>query len=116
MTYLAHIQRLCCLILCLILWSCQPGGGDFRDVQNLGSVGKNIISFGDSLTEGVGAREGKSYPTLLAEGLGRPIINAGRRGDTTTAGLSRLERDVLGRNPRLVLVLFGETTFCVESH
>ncbi len=109
--YLPHIQRLFCLILSLFLLSCQPGGGDFSDVQNLGSVGKNIISFGDSLTEGVGARAGKNYPTLLAEGLGRPIINAGRRGDTTAAGLSRLERDVLGRNPRLVLVLFGGNDF-----
>ncbi len=111
MTYIAYIQRLFCLTVCLLFWSCQPGEGDFRDVQNLASVGKDIISFGDSLTEGVGAEEGKSYPTLLSEGLGRPVINAGRRGDTAAAGLSRLDRDVLGRDPRLVLVLFGGNDF-----
>ena len=98
------------LPLCLLFFACGRGG-DFRDVQNLASVGKDIISFGDSLTEGVGAGEGRSYPTLLSEGLGRPVINAGRRGDTATAGLSRLDRDVLGRDPRLVLVLFGGNDF-----
>jgi acyl-CoA thioesterase-1 len=110
-TYIVYIQKLLCLTVCLLLWSCQPGGGDFREVQNLASVGEDIISFGDSLTEGVGAGEGKSYPTLLSEGLGRPVINAGRRGDTAAAGLSRLDRDVLGRDPRLVLVLFGGNDF-----
>ena len=111
MAYIAHIQRLLCLTLCLFLWSCQSGERDFREVQNLASVGKDIISFGDSLTEGVGTGEGRSYPTLLSEGLGRPVINAGRRGDTAAAGLSRLDRDVLGRDPRLVLVLFGGNDF-----
>ncbi len=103
-------RKLLWLPLCLLLFACERGG-DFRDVKNLSSVGKNIISFGDSLTEGVGAGEGKNYPTLLAEGLGRPVINAGRRGDTAAAGLSRLDRDVLGRDPRLVLVLFGGNDF-----
>jgi len=103
-------RKLLWLPLCLVLFACEPGG-DFRNVQNLSSTGKNIISFGDSLTEGVGAGEEKNYPTLLSEGLGRPVINAGRRGDTTTAGLSRLDRDVLERNPRLVLVLFGGNDF-----
>jgi len=107
---LSSARKLLWLVLCLLLFACERGQ-DFRDVQNLSSTGKNIISFGDSLTEGVGAGAGKNYPTLLAEGLGRPIINAGRRGDTTAAGLSRLERDVLGRNPRLVLVLFGGNDF-----
>jgi len=103
-------RKLLWLPLCLLLFACERGG-DFRDVQNLSSTGKNIISFGDSLTEGVGAGEGKNYPTLLSERLGRPVINAGRRGDTTAAGLSRLDRDVLGRNPRLVLILFGGNDF-----
>ena len=103
-------RKLLWLPLCLLLFACERGG-DFRDVKNLSSVGKDIISFGDSLTEGVGAGEGKSYPTLLSEGLGRPVINTGRRGDTAAAGLSRLDRDVLGRDPRLVLVLFGGNDF-----
>ena len=107
---LSSARKLLWLVLCLLLFACERGQ-DFRDVQNLSSTGKNIISFGDSLTEGVGAGAGKNYPILLSEGLGRPVINVGRRGDTTAAGLSRLERDVLGRNPRLVLVLFGGNDF-----
>lgn len=104
------VQRLSLLALCLHLCSCQPGG-DFSAIRNLGSVGKNIICFGDSLTEGVGAGTGKSYPSLLSEGLQRQVINAGRRGDTTAAGLARLRGDVLEKDPRLVIVLFGGNDF-----
>ena len=111
MVYLSNVQRFCCLIICFVVCSCRPDGGDFSQVRNLESAGKNIISFGDSLTEGVGAGAGKNYPTILSAGLGQPIINAGRRGDTTAAGLSRLDRDVLGQDPRVVLVLFGGNDF-----
>ncbi|MDP6561262.1 MAG: GDSL-type esterase/lipase family protein, partial [Candidatus Binatia bacterium] len=34
-----------------------------------------------------------------------------RSGDTATAGLTRLERDVLERDPRLVVVLLGGNDF-----
>ncbi len=111
MPHAFQIQRLFYLLLCFLLWSCQSNGGDLSYVRNLGSSGKNIISFGDSLTEGVGSGSEKSYPTLLSEGLEVTVINAGRRGDTTAAGLSRLDRDVLERDPRLVIVLFGGNDF-----
>jgi len=70
-----------------------------------------VICFGDSLTEGVGAGAREDYPSLLAQQLQYSVINAGKSGDTSADGLARLERDVLGRNPRLVIVLFGGNDF-----
>ena len=81
------------------------------DVANLDSTGQSVICFGDSLTAGMGASSGHEYPTLLASGLAREVINAGVSGDTTRDGLQRLETDVLARNPRLVIVEFGGNDF-----
>ena len=69
--------------------------------------GVNIICFGDSLTFGTGAPPGQSYPARLSEMIGQPVINAGIPGDTTARALLRLERDVLSRSPRLVLITLG---------
>jgi acyl-CoA thioesterase-1 len=48
---------------------------------------------------------------VLARRLSTPIENAGRSGDTTGTALERLERDVLSRNPRVVIVLLGGNDF-----
>lgn len=99
------------LILAGFALSACGRSGNFSDIRNLRSRGVNIICFGDSLTEGVGAGNGEDYPAILARQIPHPIINAGRRGDTSADGLSRLDQDVLGRNPRLVIVLFGGNDF-----
>lgn len=104
------IRLLALLLSGFLAFGCERGGG-FSDIRNLQSRGENIISFGDSLTEGVGAASGEDYPSLLGQQLKLPIVNAGRRGDTAADGLARLEQDVLGRNPRLVIVLFGGNDF-----
>lgn len=94
----------------LIFSACERNGS-FSYVRNLHSQGENIICFGDSLTEGVGAAKGEDYPSGLARQLRYQVINAGRRGDTTADALSRLDQDVLGQNPRLVIVLLGGNDF-----
>lgn len=99
------------LLLIGILPSACDRGGSFSDIRNLQSRGQSVICFGDSLTEGVGAGNSEDYPSVLARRLQVPIINAGRRGDTSADGLTRLEQDVLARNPRLVIVLFGGNDF-----
>jgi len=99
------------LLVGVTLASSCEGGGSFGDVRNLASRGENIICFGDSLTEGVGAAAGQDYPSILARQLRLELINAGRRGDTSADGVARLEQDVLARNPRLVIVLFGGNDF-----
>jgi lysophospholipase L1-like esterase len=74
-------------------------------------AGTTIVAFGDSLVEGRGATPGQDFVSVLSARLGRPIINAGRSGDTTGAALARLESDVLARNPRVVIVLLGGNDF-----
>jgi lysophospholipase L1-like esterase len=69
--------------------------------------GDNIICFGDSLTFGTGAPRDKSYPAQLAEMIGQPVINSGIPGDTTARALQRLDRDVLSKSPRIVLITLG---------
>ena len=103
--------RLLALLLSGFLASGCERGGSFGDIRNIQSRGENIICFGDSLTEGVGAGNGEDYPSVLARQLRLPITNAGWRGDTSADGLARLEQDVLARNPRLVIVLFGGNDF-----
>lgn len=68
---------------------------------------ETIICFGDSLTAGYGASEGMDYPSQLSRMLGRPVVNAGRNGDTTATALARLERDVLSQSPTMVLITIG---------
>jgi len=77
------------------------------EIQNIDSPGENIICFGDSLTYGTGATSGLDYPSQLSRMISRPVINAGIPGDTTASALGRLEKDVLSRSPRIVLVALG---------
>jgi acyl-CoA thioesterase I len=76
-------------------------------VKNARPAGENIICFGDSLTYGTGASQGMDYPSQLSRLIGRPVINAGIPGDTTATALARLDRDVLGLSPRIVLITLG---------
>ncbi len=76
-------------------------------IRNASPSGENIICFGDSLTYGIGAGEGKDYPSRLAALLSKPVINAGVPGDTTESALNRLEEDVLSQSPRIVFITLG---------
>lgn len=76
-------------------------------VVDFPTAGQNIIAFGDSLVVGFGASPGNGFVAILSNRLGRPIVNAGRNGDTTQTGLERLEQDVLSQDPRIVLLLLG---------
>jgi acyl-CoA thioesterase I len=67
-----------------------------------------VVTFGDSLTQGV---EGKSYPAFLQDlleeqGYHYRVDNQGVSGDTTTDGLARIE-NVVGTKPALVVLEFG---------
>ncbi len=66
-----------------------------------------VIAFGDSFTEGIGARAEQSYPDQLSRMTGVKILNHGRSGDTTFDGLDRLKSDVCDWNPSLVLLCLG---------
>jgi len=94
------------VVLVFVLSSCAK-----PEIKNIDSQGENIICFGDSITFGYGADPQEDYPTALAKLVKSPVINAGVDGDTTFGALERLKRDVLSKNPRLVIVEFCGNDF-----
>jgi lysophospholipase L1-like esterase len=74
------------------------------------TAGTTIVAFGDSLVAGVGSTEGNDFVSVLEEKIGEDIVNAGVSGDTTAAGLKRID-EVLAQNPRVVMVLLGGNDF-----
>lgn len=64
-----------------------------------------VVAFGDSLVYGTGS-SGGGFVSLLEQRLGRPIENLGMPGDTTAAGLARLD-EVLALQPSVVILLLG---------
>lgn len=74
-----------------------------------------IVTFGDSIT-GIYYHTGsqRAWCDMLGLGLQRAfpearpqMINAGISGHTTVDALARIEKDVLGHRPDLVVVMFG---------
>ena len=82
-----------------------------KEIKNIDSKGRNVICFGDSITFGYGAEPGEDYPAELAKMTRFPVINAGIDGDTTIEALKRVDSDVLGREPLLVIIEFGGNDF-----
>ena len=70
-----------------------------------------ILAFGNSLTAGLGLPAGETFPARLearlkAEGIDVHVVNAGQSGDTTAAGLARLDWS-LAEKPDLVILELG---------
>jgi acyl-CoA thioesterase-1 len=73
-----------------------------------------ILALGDSLFAGYGLDPGQSYPAhlekaLQAKGIKARVVNAGVSGDTTAAGLQRLDFVLKGmpKKPALVVISLG---------
>lgn len=73
---------------------------------------RKIIAFGDSLFAGYGLDPRDAYPeklesALRAKGINADVINAGVSGDTTAAGLNRLEFTLAAQKdaPPVLLIL-----------
>ena len=100
------------LVAAAVAWWVWPSRGpDVRRAANLAAPGDIVVFFGDSITQGYGVRSEESFPALAGQALGVPIVNAGVPGDTMSAGLARMERDVLSHRPRLAVVEFGGNDF-----
>jgi acyl-CoA thioesterase-1 len=76
------------------------------EIKNADPTGETIICFGDSLTYGTGAVKGMDYPSQLSRLTGIEIVNAGVPGDTTATALNRID-EIIGMNPRIVLITLG---------
>lgn len=98
------------LLLLLFLVGCATN--KYANVKNLHTAsGTALVCFGNSLTAGEGAPPGEDYPSLLAKELPLPVVNAGLSGDTAAAAISRIEKDVLSKNPKVVIVELGANDF-----
>jgi lysophospholipase L1-like esterase len=75
-------------------------------VKNYPSSGTDIVAFGDSLIQGVGATEGNDFISVLSSKIGEPIVNLGHSGDTTGDGLNRIN-EIDKYNPKVVILLLG---------
>lgn len=69
-----------------------------------------IVALGDSLTAGLGLLESQAYPALLqkdldSDGYRFEVVNAGISGDTSAAGLQRLDWTLQGDVKILILEL-----------
>jgi acyl-CoA thioesterase-1 len=71
-----------------------------------------IVALGDSLTAGLGLLEMQAYPALLqeklnADGYAWDVINAGVSGDTSAAGLERLDWALREKDVRILILELG---------
>jgi acyl-CoA thioesterase-1 len=71
-----------------------------------------IVALGDSLTAGYGLLEMQAYPALLQkkleeDGYDWEVVNAGVSGDTSAAGLQRLDWALQEQNVRVLIVELG---------
>lgn len=92
--------------LLVLLFGYQWLSSSSHDIKNTNPAGTAIVCFGDSLTYGTGAGKGMDYPSQLAGLIGRPVINLGVPGDTTSGALARIDT-VLAKEPRMVLLTLG---------
>ncbi len=70
-----------------------------------------VVILGDSLSYGTGAGNGEDYPSLLADGTGWHIVNAGVPGDTSAGGLERLPELLDTHEIDLLIVALGGNDF-----
>lgn len=99
---------LCSIGLFSFFFSCNK-----QSVQS----SQNIVCFGDSLTKGYGASDGKGYPYYLQQMVDCPVINLGVNGNTSADGLRRID-DVLKHiksSETIVIVEFGANDFFQQT-
>ena len=73
-----------------------------------------IVAFGDSLVEGIGASTANDWVSLLSDRYAFPIMNKGKKQDTTRSAQARLDHDVLQHDPFLVILLLGGNDIIVR--
>jgi len=97
------MRRLYGLIFALALSACGEAP------PRLPALGADdvILSFGDSLTYGTGARAEESYPAVLATLIGRTVVRSGVPGEVSAAGRKRLSAELERHQPKLLILCHG---------
>ena len=83
----------------------------FATAAAASAEGTRLMAFGDSLVHGYGLAEDDTFPAQLQAALEQQghaveVLNAGNSGDTTAAGLARLDWALADR-PDAVIVVLG---------
>ena len=74
---------------------------------------KKLLIFGDSISAGYGIKESENWVALLADNLNKNskinfiLINSSVSGDTTSGGVSRIEKALKVHSPDYVLIELG---------
>lgn len=94
----------------------------FSTVVSSAAEPVSIVSLGDSITKGVrsGVKAEETFSTLVQNALnkdGHPsaVINLGIGGERTDQALKRLAKDVIGRQPAVVLIMYGTNDSYVDK-
>ena len=76
-----------------------------------------VVALGDSITKGArtGVKEDETFASLLAARLKITVANSGIGGERTDGALARLEKDVLAKKPRIVLIMYGTNDSYVDK-
>lgn len=96
-------SNLAFLYLLLFLISCSNSSSNISRLPE-DSI---ILAFGDSITSGVGATPGESYPEVLQGLINRKVVKSGIPGETSGEGLIRLPNELAIYKPKLVLLCLG---------
>lgn len=77
----------------------------------------DVVSLGDSITRGerTGVKKEETFSSLLASRLKIEVVNAGIGGERTDGALARLDKDVLAKKPKVVLVMYGTNDSYVDK-
>ncbi len=75
-------------------------------ITNYPPKNEKVVAFGDSLIVGVGSTAGNDFVSVLGRKLNIEIMNKGKSGDTTEAGLARID-EVLAEEPGVIILLLG---------
>jgi lysophospholipase L1-like esterase len=90
--------------LCLWLAACDRGQPPLPRLES----DDVVLAFGDSITYGIGAAsDSETYPEVLAQLIGRPVVRDGVPGEVTAQGLARLPASLDEYRPKLLLLCMG---------
>ncbi|HTI51972.1 MAG TPA: GDSL-type esterase/lipase family protein [Planctomycetaceae bacterium] len=110
-----QIASLALLVWCLI-------GSLWNGLSSADEPPLRIVTLGDSITKGVrqGVAADETFSALLEaalkkRGVTSEVINVGIGGERTDQALARLDKEVVGKKPRIVAIMYGTNDSYVDK-